>query len=280
MSKHFLASVAVAALFALPAVAQEPPAADTVVATVNGTDITLGNMIVLREALPAQYQSLPDDVMFKGILDQLVQQEVLKQALPQPLSKRDTLMIENESRGYLSNQALKVVAETAVTDATLQTAYDAKYANAAPATEYHAAHILVDSEDKAKELKAQIDGGADFAELAKANSTDGAAQNGGDLGWFGLGMMVKPFEDAVVGMKAGEVAGPIKTDFGWHLVKLVETRDAKAPALDDVRDDLAAEIEQKAVEDYIAKLSGEAKIEKPGEGIDPAILKDTTLLDK
>lgn len=280
MSKHFLATVAVAALMALPVAAQEPPTADTVVATVNGTNITLGSMIALREALPPQYQSLPDDVLFKGILDQLVQQEVLKQSLPQPMSKRDTLAIENETRGYLSNEALKSVAETAVTDEALQAAYDAKYANAAPSTEYHAAHILVDSEDKAKELKAQIDGGADFAELAKANSTDGAAQNGGDLGWFGLGMMVKPFEDAVVTMKPGEVVGPVKTDFGWHLIKLTETRPAKAPAIDEVRDDLAAEIEQKVVEDHIAKLTGEAKVEKPGEGIDPAILKDTTLLDK
>ena len=280
MAKHLLASVALAALCALPLRAEDAPSADTVVATVNGTNITLGNMIVLRSALPAQYQQLPDDVLFKGIIDQLVQQEVLKQSLPAPMSKRDTLMIENETRGYLSNEALKKVVEGAVTDAALQAAYDAKYASAAPATEYNAAHILVDSEEKAKELKAQIDGGADFAELAKANSSDGAAQNGGDLGWFGLGMMVKPFEDAVVGMKAGEVVGPVKTDFGWHLVKLIATRDAAKPTLDDVRDELAVEIETKTVEEHIATLTAAATVEKPGEGIDPALLKDTTLLDK
>lgn len=280
MAKHLLASVALSVLAALPLRAEDAPNADTVVATVNGTNITLGSMIALRGALPPQYQTLPDDVLFKGILDQIVQQELLKQALPQPLSKRDALTLENEARGYLSNEALKAVVETAVTDDALQAAYDAKYKDLTPATEYHAAHILVDSEEKAKELKAQIDGGADFAELAKANSSDGAAQNGGDLGWFGLGMMVKPFEDAVVGMKAGEVAGPVKTDFGWHLIKLNETRQAAAPKLDDVRDELAQEIEGKVVEEYIAKLTADAKIDKPGEGIDPAILKDTTLLDK
>lgn len=280
MAKHFLASVAVAALFALPVAAQEPPTAETVVATVNGTDITLGNMIALREALPPQYQTLPDDVLYKGILDQLVQQEILKQSLPEPLPKRSALMIQNEQRGFLSNEALKAVVEGAVTDAALQAAYDARYAAATPATEYHAAHILVDSQEKAAELKAQIDGGADFAEIARANSTDGAAQNGGDLGWFGLGMMVKPFEDAVVAMKAGEVAGPVQTDFGWHVVKLVETREAAKPTLDEVRDELAAEIETKAVEDHIAALEATATVTKPGEeGIDPAILKDTTLLD-
>lgn len=280
MAKHFGAALALAILAALPVRAEDAPTADTVVATVNGTNITLGNMIALRSALPAQYQALPDDVLFKGILDQLVQQEVLKQSLPQPLSKRSQLMIENETRGFLSNEALSAVVQGAVTDAALQAAYDAKYKDAAPATEYHAAHILVDSEEKAKELKAQIDGGADFAELAKTNSSDGAAQNGGDLGWFGLGMMVKPFEDAIVAMKPGEVAGPVQTDFGWHVVKLVETREAAKPALDEVRDELAAEIEQKAVEDHIAALTTAAKVEKPGEGIDPALLKDTTLLDK
>ena len=280
MAKHFGAVLALSVLAALPLRAEEAVTADSVVATVNGTKITLGNMIALRSALPAQYQSLPDDVLFKGILDQLVQQEVLKQSLPQPLSKRSQLMIENETRGFLSNEALGTVAQGAVTDAALQAAYDAKYKDAAPTTEYHAAHILVDSEDKAKELKTKIDGGADFAELAKANSSDGAAQNGGDLGWFGPGMMVKPFEDAVVAMKPGEVSAPVKTDFGWHLIKLTETREAAKPTLDEVRDELASDIEQKAVEDHIAALTAAAKVEKPGEGIDPAVLKDTTLLEK
>lgn len=274
----FWAGVALATALAVPAMAQEP-AADTVVASVNGTDITLGHMIVLRETLPEQYQSLPDDVLFKGILEQLIQQEALEQSLGEP-AKRDVLAVQNDQRGYLSGVALKSVVEAAVTDEALQAAYDARFKDAAPATEYSAAHILVDSEEKATELKAQIDGGADFAELARTNSTDGAAQNGGDLGWFGLGMMVKPFEEAVVTMKAGEVKGPVKTDFGWHLIKLNETRIAAAPTLDDLREELAAEIEGKAVEAHIKALTDAAKIEKPGIGIDPALLRDATLLDK
>ena len=100
------------------------------------------------------------------------------------------------------------------------------------------------------------------------------------LGWFGTGMMVKPFEDAVTSMQAGELKGPVKTDFGWHLIQLIETRPAAAPTLDDVRDELAAELEQKAVAAEIESLTAAAKVEKPGEGIDPAVLKDETLLDK
>lgn len=280
MGQNFklMAALAVAATLALPAGAQETTA-DTVVATVNGKAITLGHMIVLRASLPEQYQQLPDDVLFTGILDQLVQQETLEQSMPQ-VARRDTLSLENDRRGYLSGVVLQDVVRAAVTDAALQSAYDARFKDAAPQTEYNAAHILVDTEAKAAELKTQIDAGADFAELARTHSSNGAAQNGGDLGWFGLGMMVKPFEDAVVTMKAGEVKGPVQTDFGWHLIKLTETRIAAVPTLDELRDELAGQIEAKAVEDHIAALSEVAKIEKPGMGIDPSLLRDETLLDK
>ena len=273
--------LALAALLSMPApVMAENVTADTVVATVNGTAITLGHMIVLREGLPQQYQSLPDDVLFKGILDQLVQQVTLEQSMEGKLTKHDALAVENQRRGMVSGLALQGVIAGAVTDAALQAAYDARFKDAAPQTEWNASHILVDSEDKAKDLKAQIDGGADFAELAKANSSDGAAENGGSLGWFGPGMMVKPFEDAVVAMKAGEVAGPIKTQFGWHLVKLNETRQAAKPTLDDLREELAGEIEQKTVEAFVGDLVAKATVTRPGEGIDPATLRDATLLAK
>ena len=278
---QFLAGAVLSLGLALPVAAEEAPTAATVVAVVNGTQITLGHMIAARESLPEQYKSLPADVLFKGILDQLVQQTVLQQSAETSLTKRDLLQLENERRGYVSGVALQGVVAGAVTDEALQAAYDARFKDAAPQTEYSAAHILVDSEEKANDLKTQIEGGADFAELAKANSTDtGSGANGGDLGWFGLGMMVKPFEDAVVAAEVGKIAGPIKTDFGWHLILVKETRVAVAPTLDELRDELAAEIEQKAVEAKIAELTAAATIEKPGEGIDPALVADLTLLDK
>ena len=277
---RFMAGMALSLALAAPALAQDPTA-DTVIATVNGTNITLGNMIVARESLPDQYKTLPADVLFKGILDQLVQQTVLEQSMGDKLTKKDTLQLENDRRSYLSNAALKPVVTAAVTDAALQKAYDEKFKDAKPATEYHAAHILVDSEEKANELKAELAKGAKFADLAKANSTDtGSGAQGGDLGWFGLGAMVKPFEDAVVAAKVGEVAGPIKSDFGWHLILVSETRIAAKPTLDEMRDELAQGIEQKAVEDHIKTLTEAAKIEKPGEGVDPKFLGDVTLLDK
>ncbi len=278
----FWRSLAVASALAVtaPVMAQDMTA-DTVVATVNGTNITLGQMIVLRGTLSEQYQALPDDVLYKGILEQLIQQVVLEQSLGDKISKRDLIAVENNKRGYLSGIALQAVVGAAVTDATLQAAYDARFKDMAPANEYNAVHILVATEDEAKAIKSELDGGADFAEIAKAKSTDtGSGANGGDLGWFGLGAMVKPFEDAVIAAKVGEVTAPVQSDFGWHLIKVVETRIAAAPPLDDLRDELAAEIEQKAIEAHLNTLTTAATITRPGEAFDPKTLRDETVLDK
>ncbi|MGV8954695.1 MAG: peptidylprolyl isomerase [Cypionkella sp.] len=277
---RFLAGAVLAVGLAGPVLADDPTA-DTVVATVNGTNITLGNLIVAHQSLPEQYKTLPVEALFKGILDQLVQQTLLEQSVGDKLTRKDTLQLENDRRGYLANAALTPVVTAAVTDATLKAAYDEKFKDAKPATEYHAAHILVDTEEEANKLKADLAAGGDFAALAKANSKDtGSGANGGDLGWFGLGAMVKPFEDAVVAAKVGEVTGPIKSDFGYHLILVSETRAAAQPTLDDQRDELAAQIEQKAVEEHIKALTDAAKIEKPGEGLDPKLILDATLLDK
>jgi peptidyl-prolyl cis-trans isomerase C len=212
-------------------------------------------------------------------MDQLVQQEVLRQSVTD-LSPRDTASIENDQRGYVSGVAIQGIVRDAVTDEALQAAYDARFKDAVPATEYNAAHILVATQEEADKLKADLAGGADFAELAKASSTDtGSGANGGDLGWFGPGMMVKPFEDAVMAATVGEVMGPVQTDFGWHLILVKETRQAANPTLDQMREELAAEIENAAIEAKLAELQAAATITREGEGIDPTILKNSTLID-
>ena len=257
----------------------EGETADTVVATVNGSKITLGQMIAMKETLPAEYQSLPDDVLFKGIYDQLIQQEVLAQSITD-LGPRALATIDNEKRGYISGLAIDAIVKATVTDEALQKAYDERFKDAKPQTEYHAAHILVATKEEADALKAELAAGGDFAELAKAKSTDtGSGANGGDLGWFGLGMMVKPFEDAVVAAVEGKVSDPVQSDFGWHLILVKETRVAAQPTLDELREELAAEIEQKAIDGKIAELTGAAKIEKPGDKTDPTLLKNTALID-
>jgi peptidyl-prolyl cis-trans isomerase C len=276
---RFGATLALGLSFALPAAAEDPTAA-TVLATVNGIEITLGDLIVTRDGLPDQYKALPDDVLFSGLLDQLVQQEALMQSLGSTLTTRDTLALLDQRRNYLANVAVSAGIAAAVTEETIQAAYDAKYKEAVPTLEYHASHILVDTEEKAAELLTQIQGGAAFAEVAKANSTDGSAASGGDLGWFGTGAMVKPFEDAVLAAKVGEVAGPIKTDFGWHLILVTETRNSAAPSLADVREEIGAELQKTAIAEFIKSVTDTAQITRIDTAIDPAVIKDLTLLDK
>ena len=151
-------------------------------ATVNGTEITLGHVIALRDRLPPQYQQLPDDVLLNGLVDQLVDQAAAGRgrvglARERP-ARRCRLHLENERRGALAGLAAKAAVADAVDEAKVQAAYDKQVAEFKPQPEFSAAHILVDSEEKAKALKAEIDGGADFAEVAKANSSDGSAAIG------------------------------------------------------------------------------------------------------
>ena len=275
----FCVAFAISAVLAAPASAQDP-GADTVLATVGGVSITLGDVIVTRDGLPDQYKSMPDDMLFKGILDQLVQQEALMQSLGDKLTRKDTLALADQRRNYLSNVALEAGIANAVTDGAIQAAYDLKFQKAAPTVEYHASHILVDNEELAKKLLADIRGGAVFAEVAKANSTDGSAASGGELGWFGLGAMVKPFEDAVVAAKVSEVTGPVKTDFGWHLILVTETRNAAAPALADVHDVIGADLQKAAIADFIKSVTDKAEISRTEIEVDPALIRDLTLLDK
>ncbi len=277
-SAHILSAALVALSFSAPARAEDPTAA-TVVAVVNGVEITLGHMIAAREALPEQYKALPDDVLFNGVLEQLIQQTALAAAGEAEETKGDLLTLENQKRSYLSATVLDKVAAAAVSDEALKKLYDEKYAKAEPAKEYHAHHILVATEEEAKAISADLDKGGDFAAIATEKSTDkGSAANGGDLGWFGLGMMVKPFEDAVVAAEPGKIAGPVKSDFGWHLIRLDEVRTAAAPKFEDVKEELAGDLRQKAVEAKVKELTDVAKVEKKADGIDPAILKNVILI--
>ena len=279
MLKH----TSVATLFAAvlttlsPAFAQETTA-DTIVATVNGTDITVGHMIVMRGSLPEQYQNLADDVLFDGLLDQIVQQTVLAQTLTEPTLGM-ALRQENELRAMMAGEALNRALEDVVTDEALQALFDSRYGDAPDTLEYDASHILVKTEEEALALIEELNGGADFADLAKAKSTGPSGPGGGGLGWFGPGMMVKPFEDAVVEMETGGISAPVQTQFGWHVIKLNETRTATGPSLEEVRQELSGEIQQKAFADILDDLTDKADIVRPDtSGIDPAVLRQIDLV--
>lgn len=293
---YLLASAAVLALLTGPVLAQETVAeqpivedmatetpavaatAESVVATVNGVEITLGQMIITRSQLPPQYQSLPDDVLFTGVLDQLIQQQTLAGTLATD-PKRVTIAVENQRRSLLAGEVINAIVEAAVTDEAVQAAYDATYVATDPVTEYNASHILVATEAEAVAVRARIDAGGDFAVVAAETSSDSSAANGGNLGWFGPGMMVAPFEAGVVALEPGAVSAPVQTDFGWHVIKLNETRVQAAPALVDVREEIVGQVQAAAIEARLLELTEAGTIVRPEDGaFDPALLSNLDLL--
>ncbi len=272
-----LAMVVMSLTMAAPASAQDVTA-DTVAATVNGTDITIGHMIVMRDALSEQYDNLSDEALFQGILDQLVQQTVLAQTIGSP-SRAVQIRLENERRALLAGAAMSLAIDRAVTDDALQAAYHEKFAGAVLSREFNASHILVETEHEAQALLDELEAGADFADLAKEKSTGPSGSNGGELGWFGAGMMVPSFEEAVVALEIGQISAPVPTQFGWHIIKLNDSRLLAAPSLDEVREDLTEELEQQVIEKTLAELTDAAEIIRPDlTEVDPAILSDTGLV--
>lgn len=277
---QFLAGSACATVFAFAAFAEENHSAATVLATVDGKDITIGHVIALRGRLPEQYQQLPDDVLLEGIVEQLIQQTVLMNALEGQLDDRTALGLENEKRAFLASEMLARITEREVTEEDLKSAYAERYDAAIPDQEYDASHILVESQEQALELVKLLEDGADFATLAREKSTGPSGANGGNLGWFGKGQMVKPFEDAVVQLAVGEISAPVETQFGWHVIKMNDIRNTKVPTLEDVRDELAMEMQEKAAEDEIARLTEQANVSREELDVDPAIIRDVSLFDK
>lgn len=277
MLKSSILAALLATALPLAALAQDK-GADTVVATVNGTPITLGEMIVMKEAASQdpQMASMGEEALYEIMLDQLIQQTAVAGAGKENAGVRAQLEIQR--RNTLAAAAIAEVTKAQPTDQDIQAAYDKLFASAEPATEYSAAHILVDTEEKAEEIKAELDGGADFGTLAEQNSTGPSGPNKGDLGWFSADQMVKPFADAVAGMEKGQISEPVQTEFGWHLIKLNDTRMREAPKLDEVRDQISQMVLRDKVQAEIERLTGAAAVEKV-EGIDPALLNKTELLE-
>ncbi len=276
----FLPSLALTAVMALPLAAETKPDAGTVLATVNGDEITLGHVVATVAALPQQYQQIEDDVLYDFVLEQLIQQQLLGQQ-QEELTQQNALTLDNETRSLLAVQTVNALTKDVVTDEAVQAAYDAQFAEFEGEDEFDASHILVESEDEAKALKAQLDDGADFAEMAREHSTGPSGPNGGALGWFGKGQMVPEFENAVLGLEKGQISDPVQTQFGWHLVILNDKRKSEAPALEAVRDELAQTIQQEAIQARIDELTQQAQIERTAlEGVGPEVIRQLDLIQE
>jgi peptidyl-prolyl cis-trans isomerase C len=244
---------------AVPAATDKPAA--PAVAVVDGTAIS-------REAYDDYLKSLlrgkpVTDVTAdekNQVLDQMINMQLIAAQAEKDGLEKDpevaTRIALLRTQIMADAAAQKYVKSNGPSDQDLHAAYDA----ATDKTEYHASHILVPTKEKADQLIKKIKAGAKFEDVAKSDSTDNSKANGGDLGWFTTARMVKPFGDAVKGLKKGEfTTDPVQTQYGWHIIKLEDTRDAP---FDQMKVQLTNAIMQKKFQEYIESLKKTAKIDK------------------
>ncbi|HWU83382.1 MAG TPA: peptidylprolyl isomerase [Methylophilaceae bacterium] len=238
--------------------------ADNAVATVNGKPIKQSIYDYIVKDATARGQKVDDNVR-EIIVNKLISSElVYQEAQRVGLDKQPDFQAKEElaRRELLVNAYLQdYVKKNPISEADTKAAYE-QYKKELGDKEYSARHILVATEAEAKDLIAQLSKGADFAKLAKEKSKDpGSKEKGGDLGWFSLGGMVKPFSDAVAKLQKGGISTePVQTQFGWHVIKLEDTRTTQAPAYDKVKDGLQKQLQQRQLEKLLTDLRAKAKI--------------------
>jgi peptidyl-prolyl cis-trans isomerase C len=288
--RAYASMLALSAALAGPALAQTAaPAPDApapidpaaVVATVNGVSITLADIVSVRAELPQQYQALPDQTLYDGIRDQLVSQKVLEMAAEaeglddSPAVARQLAL---QRQNILADAYLRREIGKRVTVEAIKAAYEAQYVNAEPVREVRASHILVADEALAKDIRAKLDAGGDFAALAAEFGTDGTKTQGGDLGFFEKGMMVPEFAEAAFALEKGKVGGPVQTQFGWHLILVTDSRDRPAPDFAAVEGEIAQELTRTVAGEIVDGLRAGAAVTVAEDRPGIAALRDDALL--
>jgi len=250
-----------------PAQAAQPALKDPVVATVNGQPIRLSELEVAQQSLPQQYRNMPLQAVFPALLDRIIDSKLVVQegkkskVTEDPAFKKRMAFVEDQ---VLQDFWIQREIARQVTADKLQKRYEERLKQMPTEEEVHARHILVSTEDEAKALIAEIKKGTAFDKLAKEKSTDKASgAEGGDLGWFKKSDMVKEFADAAFNLKKGELTeAPVKTQFGYHVIKVEDRRKAPPPAFEEMADQLKEEMAREAVTAQLDQLRSGAKIEK------------------
>lgn len=253
---------------AAPALATEA-ASDPVVAEVNGQKILMSDIEAAYQELPDQYRQLPLSALAKPLLervidDVLLQAEAERQGLASdPLVQRE---IERARGRVLRAALLQKLVDEASTDDRLRATYEAMKSDPAFAqTEYCASHILVDSEDEAKAIIAELKAGADFSGLAKARSKGPTGPKGGDLGCFPAGTMVPEFEAALTALEPGRYTQePVQSRFGWHVVLLRE-KTSKVPGFAEAEPQVREQVARDAIRAHLAERRAAATIVRHDE---------------
>ena len=235
------------------------------VATVNGKEISQEMYQAYVQQLQARQKNGQGNIDRKRLINELVNRELLHQAaLEMKLDKNKDIqfLMEQQKIDLLTKAAMKqIIDKSPITEGEIEETYKKMRENSNP-MEFKARHILLKTEDDAKAVIKKLNKGADFAKLAKEKSTGPSAKAGGDLGWFKPGQMVPEFSKAVMGMKKGEYSKTaVKTQFGYHVIKLEDSRKIEAPELAKVKDQIRGLLQQQRIQKYIAEQRKKAKVE-------------------
>lgn len=257
--------IAILALAAVPsgvASAQSDP----VIAKVNGTEVKQSDLTAAEEELAGQLPPMPPeakrDYLVTYVADMLL---VAKAAEDRKLGETAEFKrkMANARSKLLMEALLQAEAKTAVTDEAMKKVYDEAIKQMADEEEVSARHILVETEDEAKKILADLKKGADFVAIAKEKSKDpGSKENGGDLGFFGKEQMVPEFANAAFKLDKGQLSEPVKSQFGWHIIRVDDKRKKQPPTFDQVKDQIQTFVQRRAQAEMITKLRESAKIER------------------
>ena len=268
-----------AAAAATPALAQTVPAAPanagampdpatTTVARVGDDKITLADLIAMRQDLPPQYRQMPLQVIYPALLERAIDGRLIANAARKAdlLERADVKQrIRRAEDQVLSQVYLSESIAAEVTEEALKQRYEKVAADSTGREEAHARHILVDTEEAAKAVIADLDKGADFAALAKERSTDPGASEGGDLGWFTAEQMVPEFSEAAFALQPGSYTKePVKSQFGWHVILLEDKRTAAAPTFEEMKDQLASDMTRELITAKLQELRNGVEVERFG----------------
>jgi len=261
-----LGSAAVLALTTTPPAATDTKS-DPVVAVVNGKTLKRSDVVASAQTLPPQYRNQIDQ-LFPQLVDRLIDITLMVDE-----GRRQKLQNDPEVKAIVARYEDEAIREVLVrrflagklSDEALKKRYADEVTKVPPSEELRASHILVKTQDEAKAIIKQLQGGADFAKLAKEKSTDTSAGNGGDLGYFGNGDMVPEFYAAAVKLKKGEYTkDPVKTQYGWHVIELTDRRTKAVPKFEEVKDQVKDQVTQELISAWLADIHKTAKIQKFG----------------
>jgi peptidyl-prolyl cis-trans isomerase C len=240
-------------------------AEDKVLAKVNGAEIRQSDLAMAEEELGPSLSQMDPATKDENVLSFLIDMKIVaKAAEDEKIADTDDFkrrMAFTRSR-LLMDSLLAAKGKAATNDDAMKKVYEDASKQITGEQEVRARHILVETEDEAKAVKAELDKGADFAELAKKKSKDPGASDGGDLGFFTKEQMVPEFSEVAFKLEPGKISDPVKSQFGWHIIKVEEKRNRKAPDFEQVKSQIETYVTRKAQADYVGKLREAAKIER------------------